>query len=191
MSRLLAALPVAIGLAALPIHAQKKSVPCTITFSLAERDTLGNVNVGLSPDGQKWLEKKVLKQYPNICYADQKANVGIWFYISVSTQTADSATATTNTYPNGDGSSTRHTTVNTRPVEYPIYTLKIGRFHDGNLEVLRTFQRAKTASGGSVVGLIASFSNPEHDVISDAVEWLSQTTLDQPNGSSPIPLQPK
>jgi hypothetical protein len=191
MSRLLAVFPVAIGLAALPIHAQKKSVPCTITFSLAERDTLGNVNVGFSPEGRKWLEKKVLKQYPNVCYGDQKANVGIWFYISVSTQTVDSATATTNTYPNGDGSSTSHTTVHTQPVEYPIYTLKIGRFHDGNLEVLRTFQRAKNPSGGSVTGLISSLSNPEHDVIADAVEWLSQTNLDQPNGSSPIPPQSK
>ena len=181
MSRLLAALPIAIGLVAWPIHAQKKSVPCTVTFSLAERDTLGNVNVGFSPDGQKWLEKKVLKQYPNICYADQKANVGIWFYISVSTQTADSATATTNRYPNGGGGSTSHTTVNTRPVEYPVYTLKIARFRNGNLEVLRTFQRVKTPSGGSVVGLVASFSNPEHDVIADAVGWLAASgTTDTP-----------
>jgi len=159
------------------MHAQKKSAPCTLKFSIAQRDALGNVDLGLNTDDQKWLDKKVLKHYPDICYADQKANVGIWFYIAVSTQSQQSATATTNTYPNGDGSATSHTRVTPQTTTYPVYTLKIGQFHDGDLEALRTFQRTKTPSNGTLTGLVSSFSNPEHDVILDAVEWLESSGI--------------
>jgi hypothetical protein len=169
-----------IGLLTLSSRAQKKPAPCTLQFSLAERDALGNVNLGFSPDGKKWFEKTLAKQYPNVCYADQKANEGIWLYISVSTQSQDSATATTRTTPDGVGGTTSHTTVTPQTTAYPIYTLKIGRFHDGALEVLRTFQHAKVPSGGTVTGLIRSFSNPEHDVITDAVDWLSASNTINP-----------
>ena len=171
----------------LPLHGQIKSVPCTLQFSLALRDELGNVDVGLNADDRKWLEKKALKHYPGICYADQKPNVGVWFYISVSTETQGSATATTNTYPNGDGSSTSHTRVTARPVTYPVYTLKIGRFHDGSLETLRTFQRASaTASGGGgavggIIGLLNSTHNSEHDIILDALDWIAEMPKDSPS----------
>ena len=190
MNRRLAAFLIALYLVTLPMHAQKKSIPCTLKFSIVQRDALGNVDLGLNTDDQKWLTSKVLKHYPGICYADQKANDGIWFYIAVSTQSQESATATTNTYPNGDGSATSHTRVTPQTTTYPVYTLKIGQFHDGNLEVLRTFQRTKGASSGGggavggVVGLLSSLGNPEHDVIQDAVDWLSF------NGVSEAPPAP-
>jgi len=190
MNRYLSAFLIGIGLATLPMYGQTKSVPCTLKFSIAQRDALGNVDLELNSDDQKWLEKKVLKHYPGICYADQKANEGIWFYIVVSTQTQEAATATTNTYPNGDGSTTSHTRITPQTTTYPVYTLKIGRFHDGNLEVLRTFQRTKGASSGGggavggVVGLLSSLGNPEHDVIQDAIDWISL------NGVSEAPPTP-
>lgn len=179
-----AALLVVIGLTTLSSQAQM-SVSCKIKFSLAERDTLGNVNVGFDSNEQKWFEKKVEKQYPTICYADQKTNEGIWFYISVSTQNQDSATATTRTTPDGIGGTTSRTTVIPQTRTYPVYTLKIGRFHDGKLEVLRTFQRTKASSySGTVIGLVGSFGNPEHNVILDGVNWLSSNEVP---GTPPIP----
>jgi hypothetical protein len=150
-------------------YAQQSDNLCTTKFSLAEQDTLGNVNVGFSQDGLKWYEKKVEKQYPSVCYAEQKTNEGVWFFIQVTTQSQGTATATTQ---NADGS-TSHTTVTTGTVDYPVYTLKIGRFNNGVLEVLRTFQRIKSPANGTLTGFAHSFSNPEHDVIEDAVSWLS------------------
>ncbi len=176
VKRIILALLIAIAFEGLPTCAQSTDGPCSLKFSLAERDTLGNVNVGFSPDGQKWFKKDVSKHYPNICYTEQKPNVGIWFYISISTQTQESATATTRTSPNGAGGTTSDTTVSPKAIEYPVYTLKIGRFHNGSLEVLRTFQRTKAGSAnGTVSGFVHSFGNPEHDVIMDGVKWLSST----------------
>ncbi len=168
------------AVATLPSPAQKKTVPCTIKFSFAQRDPLGNVDVGFSPDDQHWFEKKVLKQYPNVCYLNQKSNEGIWLYLSISTQNQDSATATTRTTPDESGGATSHTTVTSQSTAYPTFTLKIGRFHDGNLEVLRTFQRTKALSNGTVTGLVRSFGNPEHDVILDAFDWLESSGIDAP-----------
>lgn len=174
VKRIILALLIAIVFVGLPSCAQSTDGPCSIKFSLAERDTLGNVNVGFSLDGQKWFEKKVSKRYPNVCYTEQKPNIGIWFYISVSTQTQESATATTRISPNGMGGTTSNTTISPKTTELPIYTLKIGRFRDGKLEVLRTFQRTKTGStSGTVTGFVRTFDNPEHDVIMDGVKWLS------------------
>ncbi|HEV2709844.1 MAG TPA: hypothetical protein VGU67_06520 [Edaphobacter sp.] len=142
------------------------------------------MNVGFSPDDQKWFKKNVSKHYPNICYAEQKANVGIWFYISVSTQLQDSATATTRTIPNSAGGTTSNTVISPRTNEYPVYTLKIGRFHDGNLDVLRTFQRAKAnTASGTLSGFVRNFSNPEHDVILDGINWLSSSTENDIQGT--------
>lgn len=177
MKRIILTLLIAIAFEGLPSCAQSTDGPCSIKFSLVERDTLGNVNVGFSPDGQKWFEKKVSKRYPNVCYTEQKPNIGIWFYISVSTQTQESATATTRTSPNGVGGTTSNTTISPKTTESPVYTLKIGRFRDGKLEVLRTFQRTKTGSAsGTATGFVHSFDNPEHNVIMDGVKWLSSTT---------------
>lgn len=176
VKRIILALLIAIIFVGLPSCAQSTDNPCSIKFSLAERDTLGNVNIGFSPDGRKWFEKRVSKRYPNICYTEQKPNVGIWFYISVSTQTQESATATTRTSPNGVGGTTSNTTISPKTIESPVYTLKIGRFRDGKIEVLRTFQRTKTDStSGTVTGFVHTFDNPEQDVIMDGVKWLSST----------------
>lgn len=174
MNRYLAALLLTACLVTAFSHAQQRDVPCTIKFSFAQRDQLGNVDVGFAPSDQRWFEKKVMKQYPGICYVDQKTNEGIWFYLHESTQDRDSATATTQTSPDGLGGETSRTTVSPRITIYPVYTLKIGQFHGGNLEVLRTFQRTKAPSnGGTVTSLAQTFSNPYHDVILDAVDWIS------------------
>ena len=189
MNRYWTALFLAVCLVTSPSHAQQKAISCTIKFSFAQRDTLGNVDIGFAPADQHWFEKKVTKKYPNVCYTDQKANEGIWFYLSKSTEDRDSATAITHTNPDGPGGATSRTTINPRTVAYPIYTLKIGRFNNGKLEVLRTFQRTKAPSNsGTVTSLVKSFSNPYHDVILDAVDWLSRATFnlnDKPGGNSP------
>jgi hypothetical protein len=154
MKLIVTALLLAIAFVALPSDAQSTHGICSIKFSIAERDSLGNVNVGFSPDGQKWFEKKIAKKYPSVCYAKQEPNYGIWFFISVSTQTEE---------------------VVPRIANYPVYTLKIAHIHDGKTDVLRTFQRAKSGTtAGGVSGIIATLKNPERDVISDAIDWLSK-----------------
>lgn len=148
---------------------------CALKVSLAERDTLGNVDVGIDPQDQKWFAK-MLKRYPAVCYAEQKPNEGIWLYLSVSNSSRDTDEARTRTLPDGNGGTTSQTVITNESAS--VYTLKIGRFKDNKLEVLRTFQRAKTSGGaGTVTGLFASFGNPERDVIEDAIDWLSKSGL--------------
>ncbi len=142
---------------------------CLVRFSVAERDVLGNINQGLSADGLKWYESKLAKKYPNVCYVDQKEPSGIWLFISISSGPDDSATAVTTSRGN-----TSTTTI--QPGVGSYYTLKVTRMESGKPEVLRTFQRSKSSNtGGSVTGLIKSMQNPEHDVISNAVQWLSNS----------------
>lgn len=162
MNRSIVTISITLGFVCLSVPAQeaqtqKTTVPCSIKFSLAERDALGNINIGFSSDGQKWFEKKLSKKYPNVCYAKQEPNAGIWFLISVSTQTEE---------------------VVPRVVNYPVYTLKIERMHEGTTDVLRTFERAKSGTtAGGIPGLVATMKNPERDVISDAVAWLASADL--------------
>ena len=152
MKRYFATLLIAVYLVTLPSFTQQKTAPCTVTFSLAERDTLGNVNVGFSPDGQKWFDQKVGKRYPNVCYSDQKINAGIWLYI------LDSFPPNT--------------------INHLVYTLKIVNNHDGNTDVLRTFQCPSLDTRACrISGRVAAIIHPERAAILDAIDWLSKADL--------------
>ncbi len=190
MNRRVAVFLISLAIQPAPLRAQRKDLPCAVKFSVAVQDALGNVDIGLSPEDQKWFAKKVMKRYPGVCYVEQEANVGTWFYISVSTKDKESATATTQTYSNGDGTSTSNTRVTPRTTTYPVYTLKIGRFKEGKLEVLRTFQETNADSGGGVTGLIDRLGSPRRDVIQDAVDWLSWTEIPDSEPKSKSKKQP-
>ena len=180
MNRLIVVVAVAIGVASLPTYAQQQATQCAIKFSLAEKDTLGNLNVGFSPDGQKWFDQKVGKRYPNVCYSDQQINAGIWLYILDSTQTQGSTTATTRAMPDG----TTDTTISPNRISQLVYTLKIINHHDGNTDVLRIFQcPSPDRRACRISGKVAAIIHPERAVILDAIDWLSKADLAalQPN----------
>lgn len=158
-------------------HAQKPQQSCRVRFSVVQHDGLGNVDVGFSPADAKWFTK-IARHYPDICYAEQPANEGTWFYIDISSRSSDNSTAHSRSSVDGSGSVSTHTTIRTGA--QTVYTLKIGQFKDTKLLVLRTFQRVQSgSSGGTVTGVVRSFKNAERDVILDGLDWL--------NTNSPAP----
>src|SRR5690349_3715129 len=60
---------------------------CTAKFSVVLKDDLNNVKQGVSPDTLKWLENKVAKKYPEVCYASPTDAPPLVFFITSSPAT--------------------------------------------------------------------------------------------------------
>jgi hypothetical protein len=153
----------ALGIVAVPVHAQANGEVCAMRFSIAIKDALGNVD-NLSSTDQQWL-KKFLKHYQGMCYVPPSADVKVLLNIEISAQTAQ---------------------VVPHVVNGPVYTLQILDARSGAPRVIRTFQRAKAGpSNGTVSGAIASIANPEREVIQDAVDWIAHANIDLSTESEP------
>jgi len=137
-------------------------------FSVAIKDALGNID-SLTPNDQKWLDKFV-KHYEGICYVSPTSDVKVLLNITISTQDEQ---------------------VVPRVVSIPVYTLQILDARDGSPKVIHTFQRSKAGStAGGVPGIVARVSNPQREVIQDAVDWIAHANIDLSTEPEPKASQP-
>src|SRR6185437_9753423 len=160
----------ACSIVAVPVSAQANADVCAMRFSVAIKDTVGNID-SLSPKDQEWL-KKFLRHYEGMCYLPTAADAKILLSIEISGQTSQ---------------------VVPRVVNEPVYKLQILDARSGAPKVTRSFQRAKAGpNNGTVSGAIASIANPEREVIQDAVDWIAHANIDlstelEPKASQPGP----
>ena len=100
--------------------------PCVITYSIIERDTLGNVNQGESGKTLKWLTDDLERKYPGVCYAPPSPNVRTVLLITVvpavynGTRLVTNSADTTGHISDNDGNSATYngTTTSTTAVPY-------------------------------------------------------------------------
>jgi hypothetical protein len=137
-------------------------------FSVATKDALGNIDP-LAPNVEKWLGK-TLKHYEGMCYVPPTPDAKILLSITISAQDE---------------------TVVPRVRTVPVYTLQILDARNGETKIIRTFQRSKAgASEGGVPGIIANISNPEREVILDAIDWIAKSNVDLSTEPAPASAQP-
>ncbi len=154
-----------------PMVAQARGAPCAVNFSVAFVDSLGNLDVGLTPDDDKWIRKFLAKHYDGICYVAPSPDVKILFRVTASSQTE---------------------TVVPRVTTVPVYTLQVMDARSGKPVVIRTFQRSNAgASAPGLPGLIAAIGNPKRGVIIEAVDWIANSSIDLTTEPPPTTAQRK
>lgn len=187
------------------LHGQtpKAEIPssCKVLYSMAEEDTLHNINQGLlasgfkEKDGLKWL-KKMYKKYPDVCYVAPNTNESIEFFIvetpavhhgtQVLTQTHKTQANTTGTVSDDDGNTasidanTTGTTKSSVAVpydeNYTSFTLTVEKkMADRHFQALRRFQTDdfyKPAWGER--------RHPVSFVMEEAIHWIHKGGLNDP-----------
>ncbi len=74
---------------------------CKVLFSLLQRDSLGNVYQGFTPEELEWFENKVQKKYLDICYAPPAPEVRLVFVVTVREDVYRSSVAVPYSFPYG------------------------------------------------------------------------------------------
>lgn len=159
---------------------------CHTYFSVVWKDHLNNVKQGLSKDDVKWMQKKMQKKYPGICYAAPDPSVHLVFYISMTQDTYHGYRTETETHSepiNGEvtdqnGNSAeisgnqQVTTSKTVPqsFDYPIFTLSIETMTNGSKWIVRhNFQKKGICH--TLYG-VPIHCHTSRYVIEDAIKWI-------------------
>lgn len=171
---------------------------CSTRFTVVTRDTLSNVEQGLSAKDMEWFQKKLAKKYSDVCYAKLSSAPAIFFYITETpdtfygtrvvnnTSTASNPVSATITDQEGNTARVNGTvqttstssTVIPYSFAYAIYTLSVERMgSDGKFNVLHTFQQRGIYNTLYGIPLGGRGHHPTHAVIEDAVKWISSGGL--------------
>lgn len=206
----LGALVLAFVLCSAPAMARKKQdqPSCTTKFSVVAVDKLKNVTQGLPDKDAQWFQKKIEKQYPDVCYAPPAPDVPIVFLITVAPaeyngtrivrneSTQENPVSGTLTDEDGNTSEisgTETTTTATSTAvpynfEYGIFTLAIEtKDTDGKWMVRHRFQQSGIYNTLYGIPLGGRGHHPVHAVIEDAAKWVHEGGLTNPLESAVAP----
>ena len=166
---------------------------CTTYFSVVWKDTLNNVKQGLSKDDAKWMQDKMQKKYPGICYAAPGPSVHLVLWIGMEKATYHGTRTERETHSepidgtvtdqNGNISnvsgSQQVTTTTTVPdtFDYPILTLSVLQRHDGKWTGLHNFQRKGICH--TMYGIPIHCKTGRY-ILEDAIKWIQKGGLDDP-----------
>ena len=171
--------------------------PCVITYSIVERDTLGNVNQGESGKTLKWLTDDLERKYPGVCYASPSQSVRTVFLITVvpavynGTRLVTNSADTTGHISDNDGNSATYngTTTSTTAVPYSFdygkYMLTVETLGPNDkVTVNRRFAQDGIFHTMYGIPLGGRGHHPQKALIEDAVKWISAGGLSNPNQSA-------
>jgi hypothetical protein len=130
-----ALLPLFVAAASIPgLAAKHEHQPCIINYSILEKDTLGNVNQGVSkPKNLKWLTENLEDKYPGVCYVPPDPSVKVVLVVIVTpatyhgTKIISNNETTNGTINADDGSSARYSGTTTSSTAVP-YSFDYGKF---------------------------------------------------------------
>ncbi len=177
---------------------------CKVSFAVVWKDSLNNVKQGLREQDRQWLQTKMSKKYPELCYDSGAPPVALWInigdatYHSTKTVTdTDSHTAPlqgqiTDSSPGSptygqqigtiEGTATT-TTTNTREVPYSfdyhvmIMSLEV-RQKDGSWKVMHNFRHDTIQR--QWYGIAISNRHPNQQLIDSALKWMHDGGLTDP-----------
>lgn len=201
MNRILA--PFVLAFLAMP-PAAKKHEPVAAwqtNFTVVQQDTLKNIRQGLSNEQLKWFDKKLQKEYPDVCYVAPGPNVRLAFYITVTPDVYHGTRVETNsethnnpvsgTITNPDGSTSdmdgtvRTTTTSSTAVPYTvpygIYTLTVETSEGSDKWKARhRFQQRGLYHTLYGIPLGGKGHHPNRTVIEEAMKWIHEGGLTNP-----------
>ena len=183
-----------VGLTAVRIRSKTVvQQPCVITYSIIEKDTLGNVNQGASAKNQRWLTESLEKKYPGVCYAAPDPSIKIVLVITITPATYNGTRLITNTAEttgnasDNDGNSATYngTTTSTAAVPYSFdygkYMLTVETLGpNGKVTVNRRFAQDGMFRTIYGIPLGGRGHHPEKALVEDAVKWMSGGGLSNP-----------
>lgn len=171
-----------------PAFASKKSdrPVCATTYSILEKDTLGNVNQGANDKNLKWLQGDLEKKYPDVCYRPPSPAVTTVFVVTVEGSTYNGSRVVANT-ANSSGSVTNTTNGNTGTYtgtttsysavpysfDYGKYMLAVETLGAGDkVTVHHRFAQDGIYHTLYGVPLGGRGHHPEKALIEDAIKWI-------------------
>lgn len=181
----------------------KPVAPCRTAFTVVRKDSLGNINQGLSNKQENWVRKLTRKKYAGVCYDPPWLRPALVFFITrtpavyhgtrvvTSEDTHDSPVSGTVTDENGntsdiDGTVTTTTSSSTAvPYSFPygIYTLTIEtRQANGKFKALRRFRQGGVYHAPYGIRQLGygKGHHPTRTVIKEAMKWIDEGGLNNP-----------
>lgn len=171
--------------------------PCVITYSIIEKDTLGNVNQGASGKTLKWLTDDLERKYPGVCYALPSPNVRTVLLITVApavyhgTRLISNNEDTTGHISDTDGNSATYSGTTTSTTAVP-YSFDYGKYMltvetlgpNEKVTVNRRFAQDGIYRTMYGIPLGGRGHHPAKALIEDAVKWISAGGLSNPYQSA-------
>ena len=204
----------------LSVPAVSQTTPrCKIQFSVVRKDTLNNIQEGLTGDDLKWMQTKMVQKYPDVCYVSPTTSVPVVFFIALAkdtyhgtrtvsethtTQGTMDGTVTDTTVGSGTygqqvgtvSGTTQNTTTTDREVPYSfpytVLTLSVETPEpDGTWKVRHNFQNNSIHQ--QVYGIAVTNRHPYHSLIEQAMQWVHRGGLGNATQSvvTPQDNQPK
>jgi hypothetical protein len=181
------------------VFGQSPTTSCKVHFSVVRKDALNNVQQGLVGDDLKWMQTKMAKKYPPVCYVPPDPTVPVVFYIALAkdiyhgTRTvAQHGTVTDSTIGSDTYGQTVATTETDQQVPYSspytILTLSVETQPGGKGEswtVRQTFQN--NSLHRELYGVAVTNRHPYHLLIEQAMQWVQNGGLDNPLQSVTTP----
>lgn len=165
---------------------------CITTYTVVERDRLGNITQGAHKKDLKWLKGDLLKKYPGVCYAPPDPSVSVVFFFTIEpatysgtrvvTDTANTSGSVSDTNGNSgtyDGTTTSSTRV-PYSFEYGKYMLTLETLVDHKVAVRHRFEQDGIYRVIYGIPLGGRGHHPEKALIEDAVKWIHEGGLQDP-----------
>jgi hypothetical protein len=169
---------------------------CSTSYTVVEKDTLGNVKQGGPDKSLKWLQVDLEKKYPGVCYAPPTPSVTTVFYISIAPATYNGTRIVTNTANttgnvsdnNGNNGTYNGTTTSSTAVpysmEYGRYMLTVETLVGEKVTARHRFVQDGLYRTMYGIPLGGRGHHPEKALIEDAVKWIHNGGLADPLQSS-------
>lgn len=168
------------------------SQPCVITYSVIQKDTLGNVTEGVNGKNLKWLTKDLEKKYPGVCYAPPDPSVTTVLVIMAvpetyhGTRVVTTQGDTSGRITDSDGDTANYTGTNSSSTAVPYsfdygrFTLTVETYVNGKAIAHHRFQQNGIYNTMYGIPLGGRGHHPQKALIEDAVKWLSAGGLNDP-----------
>ncbi len=180
---------------AIPCTGQAKAdTNCKTYFSVVWKDHLNNIKQGLSKDDAKWMQEKMQKKYPGVCYAQPDPSVHLVFWIAMTKDTHHGYRTSQETHSEPIKGEVRDDAGNTATIkgnqevttttavpesfDYPIFTLSVTtKIADTKWSVLHNFQRKGLCH--TLYGIPIKCHTSRY-IIEDAMKWIHEGGLTDP-----------
>jgi hypothetical protein len=155
---------------------------CKHTFAVVVRDELNNVRQGVGPKTLEWLQKKMVKKYPEVCYTPDVSP--LVFFVSSTPAVYHGTTTTTNNGTISEpGGGVIANTQTQQAVPYEVGYQKVylsieTKDQNGEWHVAHNFL-GKTLHP-TLYGLCTRNCHPEQKLLEDAIKWLHDGGLTDP-----------
>jgi hypothetical protein len=155
-----------------------------------QEDSLKNITQGLTEKDAKWFEKKIQKEYPDVCYVAPNPDVPLVFLVTVTpavyqgTRSENEPVDAQVKDQNGNEAGTVDGTVKTTipyDVDYGVFTLTVQIAQpEGKWKPLHRFQQKGLYNTYLGIPLGGKGHHPVHTVLEEAAKWIHEGGLTNP-----------